>query len=57
MRGKARKDLGKYELALKDLSASQTIDFDEGTVEDVSCCESNVYVVAVVAHVMRVFSF
>lgn len=34
MRGKARKDLGKYELALKDLSASQTIDFDEGTVQD-----------------------
>jgi hypothetical protein len=34
MRGKARKDLGKYELALKDLSASQTIDFDEDTVQD-----------------------
>eukprot|EP00977_Amphora_coffeiformis_P018184 scaffold6271_cov171-Amphora_coffeaeformis.AAC.10 len=34
MRGKARKELGKYELALKDLAASQQIDFDEGTVED-----------------------
>ncbi|KAL7564610.1 hypothetical protein ACA910_017952 [Epithemia clementina (nom. ined.)] len=33
-RGKARKELGKYELALKDLSASQAIDFDEETVED-----------------------
>jgi len=34
VRGKARKELGKWEAALKDLSASQTIDFDEGTVED-----------------------
>ena len=34
MRGKARKELGKYELALKDLAASQQIDFDEETVED-----------------------
>lgn len=34
IRGKARKDLGKWDAALKDLSASQQIDFDEGTVED-----------------------
>lgn len=34
VRGKARKDLGKWEDALKDLSASQQIDFDEGTVDD-----------------------
>lgn len=34
MRGKARKELGKYELALKDLSESQKIDFDESVVED-----------------------
>ena len=34
MRGKARKDTGKYELALKDLSAAQAIDFDEETVDD-----------------------
>jgi suppressor of tumorigenicity protein 13 len=34
MRGKARKALGQYDLALADLSASQAIDFDEGTVED-----------------------
>jgi len=34
IRGKVRKELGQYELALKDLSASQQIDFDEGTVED-----------------------
>jgi suppressor of tumorigenicity protein 13 len=34
MRGKARKELGKYELALKDLAASQSIDFDESVVED-----------------------
>ena len=34
MRGKARKELGKYELALADLAASQQIDFDEGAVED-----------------------
>lgn len=33
VRGKARKELGKWEEALKDLSASQQIDFDEGTVE------------------------
>jgi suppressor of tumorigenicity protein 13 len=33
-RGKVRKELGDYENALKDLSLSQTIDFDEGTVED-----------------------
>ena len=34
VRGKVYKELGKYEEALKDLSASQAIDFDEGTVED-----------------------
>ncbi|GAX15771.1 suppressor of tumorigenicity protein 13 [Fistulifera solaris] len=34
MRGKARKELGLWEEALKDLSQAQTIDFDEGTVED-----------------------
>jgi suppressor of tumorigenicity protein 13 len=34
VRGKARKELGQWETALKDISASQTIDFDEGTVED-----------------------
>jgi suppressor of tumorigenicity protein 13 len=34
IRGKARKELGQWEAALKDVSASQTIDFDEGTVED-----------------------
>lgn len=34
VRGKARKELGQYEKALKDLSAAQAIDFDEGTVED-----------------------
>lgn len=34
IRGKARKELGKWEDALKDLSASQQIDFDEGTVDD-----------------------
>jgi suppressor of tumorigenicity protein 13 len=34
VRGKARKELGQWEAALKDVSASQTIDFDEGTVED-----------------------
>lgn len=34
MRGKARKALGKFDLALQDLSAAQQIDFDEGTVED-----------------------
>jgi Flp pilus assembly protein TadD len=33
-RGMIRKELGDYENALKDLSLSQTIDFDEGTVED-----------------------
>jgi suppressor of tumorigenicity protein 13 len=33
-RGKVRKELGDYEGALHDLSTSQTIDFDEGTVED-----------------------
>jgi suppressor of tumorigenicity protein 13 len=31
---KSRKELGQWEAALADLSASQTIDFDEGTVED-----------------------
>ena len=34
VRGKARKELGQWEAALQDLSASQQIDFDEGTVED-----------------------
>jgi suppressor of tumorigenicity protein 13 len=34
IRGKARKIMGQWEAALKDLSQSQTIDFDEGTVED-----------------------
>jgi suppressor of tumorigenicity protein 13 len=34
IRGKARKAMGQWEAALKDLSQSQTIDFDEGTVED-----------------------
>lgn len=34
VRGKARKALGQWEGALHDLSASQQIDFDEGTVED-----------------------
>lgn len=34
VRGKVNKELGNYEEALKDLSASQAIDFDEGTVED-----------------------
>lgn len=33
-RGKARKELGKWEAALKDLSAAQQIDFDENTVDD-----------------------
>ena len=34
VRGKARKELGKYEEALHDLSASQQIDFDESVVQD-----------------------
>lgn len=34
MRGKARKELGMWEAALQDLSASQAIDFDENTVND-----------------------
>jgi len=34
VRGKARKVLGKYEAALKDLSQSQQIDFDEDAAED-----------------------
>jgi suppressor of tumorigenicity protein 13 len=34
IRGKARKELGQWEAALKDVSASQTIDYDDGTVED-----------------------
>ena len=34
VRGKARKALGKYEEALKDLSQSQQIDFDESAAED-----------------------
>lgn len=34
VRGKARKALGKYEEALRDLSTSQQIDFDEGVVQD-----------------------
>lgn len=34
VRGKARKELGKWEEALKDLSTAQQIDFDENTVED-----------------------
>lgn len=34
VRGKARKILGKYEEALKDLSTSQQIDFDESVVQD-----------------------
>lgn len=33
VRGLARKELGLYEKARHDLSESQTIDFDEGTVE------------------------
>ena len=36
VRGKARKELGLWEAALQDLSASQQIDFDEGTVEDLN---------------------
>jgi len=34
VRGKARKAMGKYEEALRDLSLSQQIDFDEGAVAD-----------------------
>lgn len=34
IRGKVRKELGQYAEALHDLSASQQIDFDENTVED-----------------------
>lgn len=34
VRGKARKELGMFDEALHDLSASQQIDFDENTVED-----------------------
>jgi len=34
IRGKARKEMGDWEGALHDLSASQQIDFDEETVED-----------------------
>jgi suppressor of tumorigenicity protein 13 len=34
IRGKARKALGNWEDALHDLSASQQIDFDDGTVDD-----------------------
>lgn len=34
VRGKALKAMGEWERSLHDLSASQTIDFDEGTVED-----------------------
>lgn len=34
VRGKAHKAQGRYAQALADLSASQQIDFDEGTVED-----------------------
>jgi cell division protein FtsX len=32
--------VGQWEAALKDVSASQTIDFDEGTVEDLNAMES-----------------
>ena len=43
VRGKARKALGLWEEALKDLSQAQQIDFDEGTVEDLKeCTEKNV---------------
>lgn len=38
VRGKARKALGKWEDALKDLSAAQQIDFDEDTVDDLKEC-------------------
>ena len=38
VRGKVYKELLKWELALKDLSAAQSIDFDEGTVEDLKMC-------------------
>jgi len=34
IRGKAYKVLGEYEKARKDLSASQTIDYDDGAAED-----------------------
>lgn len=34
IRGKVRKELEMWEDALKDLAASQQIDYDEGTVED-----------------------
>jgi suppressor of tumorigenicity protein 13 len=34
MRGKVRKELGMWDEALHDLSASQQIDYDESTVED-----------------------
>lgn len=38
VRGKVYKELHKWELALKDLSAAQSIDFDEGTVADLKLC-------------------
>ena len=34
IRGKAYKSLEEYEKARKDLSASQTIDYDDGAAED-----------------------
>jgi regulator of sirC expression with transglutaminase-like and TPR domain len=33
-RGKAYKSLGEYEKARKDLSAAQTIDYDDNAAED-----------------------
>jgi suppressor of tumorigenicity protein 13 len=38
VRGKARKAMGQWEAALKDLSQAQQIDFDEGTVDDLKIC-------------------
>jgi suppressor of tumorigenicity protein 13 len=38
VRGKARKAMGEWEAALKDLSQAQQIDFDEGTVDDLKVC-------------------
>jgi suppressor of tumorigenicity protein 13 len=38
IRGTAYKDLGKYEEALKDLSASQAIDYNDSAAEDLKFC-------------------
>jgi suppressor of tumorigenicity protein 13 len=38
IRGKILKELGQYEEALRDLSAAQTIDYDENVVEDLKFC-------------------